>query len=77
MTEDSVISERSGGHGHQKEIPVPSCKNTNRKTHKCRRMCCRRQNDRITEDAAPGVQTRIDSSGSPRQQLLGWFNRDR
>ena len=61
----------------KKDVPIPPCKNTNRRTAKCRRMCCRRQDDRVTEDSAAGVQTRIDKLGTVQQQLFGWHNRDR
>lgn len=56
-----------------KEIPIPSCNNTNRRTAKCRRMCCRREDDRIREDESEGIQTRIDKMGSVQQQLAGWW----
>lgn len=56
-----------------KEIPIPPCKNKNRTTAKCRRMCCRREDDRVREDVAPGIQTRIDRLGTVQQQLAGWW----
>lgn len=57
----------------KKDVPVPPCKNTNRRTAKCRRMCCRREDDRVREDDAPGIQTRIDRKGTIQQQLSGWW----
>lgn len=54
------------------DIPIPTCKNTNRRTAKCRRMCCARPDTRVREDEASGIQTRIDKLGSVQQQLNGW-----
>ena len=54
-------------------VPIPPCKNTNRRTAKCRRMCCRRDDDRTREDVADGIQTRIDKKGTVQQQLVGWW----
>ncbi len=45
--------------GQREDVPVPICKNTNRRTAKCRRMCCRRQSDRVIEQDAPGKQASI------------------
>jgi len=64
------IVERDPG---RSEIPIPLCKNTNRRTAKCRRMCCKRVVDRVSENDANGIQTRIDKKGSVHQQLVGWW----
>ncbi len=45
-----------------KEVPIPPCKNTNRRTAKCRRMCCRRVDDRVREETADGKQTKFDGN---------------
>ncbi len=52
-----------------KEIPIPPCKNTNRRTAKCRRMCCRRKDERIAEDVT-GKQMQLGSGNYPMKS--GW-----
>lgn len=42
-----------------KDIPSPKCVNVNRSTHKCRRHCCRKPDDRVREDSAPGRQQNL------------------
>ncbi len=44
------------------EIPIPSCKNTNRRTAKGRRMCCARKAERVSEADASGQQTKFDGN---------------
>lgn len=42
-----------------KKVPIPKCKNVNRSQYKCRRMCCRKLDDRVREDSAPGRQQNL------------------
>ncbi len=54
-----------------KDIPIPPCKNTNRRTAKCRRMCCARESDRVIEKNAPGKQMQLGSGNYPLKD--GWI----
>ena len=60
----------------KKEIPRPPCKNRNRTTLKCRRMCCKKP-VRI-EDGGGKRQQTLTLAGigqSPRDQAASWRNK--
>ncbi len=54
----------------KKEIPIPPCNNTNRRTYKCRRMCCARKETRVIEEDAPGKQMQLGAGNYPMK--IGW-----
>ena len=60
-----------------KDVPIPPCKNTNRRTAKCRRMCCRREDYRVREDHAPGKQMNLQGcTCGPRKWKSGRTSAD-